>query len=272
MASFAGSDPGEAELATLAAFAGRLADAARSITFAASSAELSVENKAQGGAFDPVTAADREVEQAMRAMIGEHHPEHGVTGEEFGPVAPDRRYVWSLDPIDGTRSFICGLPSWSTLIGLLADGEPVLGIIDVPRVDERFVGFAGKGRLISAQGERPLRASGCAALAEARLSTTDPYLFAGAEADAFERLRRAARVARFGLDAYAYARLAAGGIDLVVESGLQPHDVHALVPVIRAAGGVIGNWEGGTDLASGRVVAAASVALFEQAVAALSMA
>jgi myo-inositol-1(or 4)-monophosphatase len=179
----------------------------------------------------------------------------------LGETAGAGRYVWSVDPIDGTRAFICGLPSWTTLIALIDEGEPVLGLIDVPALDERYLGFAG------APG---LEASDCRSLGEARLSTTDPYLFAGAEADGFTRLRRAARVTRYGLDAYAYARLAAGSIDLVAESGLQPHDYHALIPVVRAAGGVIGNWRGEDDFADGQVLAAATRELFDEAVGVLA--
>ena len=243
------------ELADLAAFAGRLADAARAVTLGA--ADRAAEDKSGGGAYDPVTAADREAERVIRVLIEAVHPDHGISGEEFPEKVGAGRFVWSLDPIDGTRAFICGLPSWTTLIALLDGGEPIVGLIDAPALDERYLGFAGAGGL---------RTSGCRRLAEARLSTTDPYLFAGAEAERFERLRRAARLTRYGLDAYAYARLAGGSIDLVAESGLKPHDYNALIPVVRAAGGVIGNWRGEADFSEGQVLAAASPELFEEAV------
>jgi myo-inositol-1(or 4)-monophosphatase len=242
-------------LSDFAAFAVTLADAARVVTLGA--VDRAAEDKNQGGVYDPVTAADREAERVIRGLIEEAFPEHGIAGEEFGEKAGTGRYVWSLDPIDGTRAFICGLPSWTTLIALLDEGEPVVGLIDAPALDERYLGFAG------ATGSQ---ASGCRRLAEARLSTTDPYLFAGAEAEGFERLRRAARVTRYGLDAYAYARLAAGSIDLVAESGLKPHDYNALIPVVRAAGGVIGNWRGEADFSDGQVLAAATRELFDEAV------
>lgn len=247
-------------------FAHELADAARAVTLAY---EGAAENKDAAGGFDPVTEADRGAERVMRDLIAARHPDHGVSGEEFGETPGEGRWRWSIDPIDGTRSFICGLPSWTTLIALLDEGLPVLGIIDVPRLDERFVA-AGEGAVVMTGGEpRPLAASGCRSLADARLSTTDPLLFAGAEAEGFERVRRAAKVARYGYDAYAYARLAAGGIDLVIEAGLKPHDYNALIPVVRGAGGIIGDWHGGSDFSAGAVVAAATPALYDAAVRAL---
>ena len=243
------------DLSRLAAFAGGLADAARSVTLAQS--DRRAEHKPGSAAYDPVTAADRDAERVIRERIEQAFPDHGIAGEEFGEKPGAGRYVWSIDPIDGTRAFICGLPSWTTLIALLDGGEPVLGLIDVPALDERYVGHAGA---------RGMTASDCRRIGEARLSTTDPYLFSGAEAEGFERLRKAARVTRYGLDAYAYARLAAGSIDLVAESDLQPHDYNALIPVVRASGGVIGNWRGEDDFRAGQVLAAATPELFEEAV------
>jgi myo-inositol-1(or 4)-monophosphatase len=248
---------------TFAAFASRLADAARAVTLAA--AELEIEDKSRGGVFDPVTQADREAEQAMRALIEAEFPDHGIAGEEHEDRPSKGTYCWSLDPIDGTRAFICGLPSWTTLIALLEDDSPILGLIDAPQLGERFL---GDGKHAWLNGEA-IRTSACRALGTARLSTTDPFLFQGEEAAAFARLRGAARVTRYGHDAYGYARLAAGTIDLVAESGLKPYDWHALVPVIRGAGGVVGNWRGGADLSAGQILAAATQELFEEAVALL---
>ena len=247
------------DLIGIAAFACKLADAARDVTLGAT--DRIAEDKSKGGAHDPVTAADRGAERAIRALIEQAFPEHGIAGEEFGVKPGAGRYAWSIDPIDGTRAFICGLPSWTTLIALLDDGQPIMGLIDVPTLDERYLGYAGSSGL---------QASTCRSLTEARASTTDPYLFAGAEAAAFDRLRRTVRVTRYGLDAYAYARLAAGSIDLVAESGLKPHDYNALIPVVRAAGGVIGNWRGEDDFSDGQVLAASTPALFEEAVGLLS--
>lgn len=256
------------KLAAFAAFAGTLADAARRETL--ERAAFSVEDKGHVGWFDPVTEADRGAERVIRQLIEYRHPSHGIKGEEFPDRPAQSGWTWSLDPVDGTRAYICGLPSWTTLIALLENGRPVLGLIDVPRVGERYVGWGGTAVLVQGSRETPLRASGCASLADARVATTDPYLFEGAEAERFERIRRAARLTRYGWDAYAYARVAAGTIDLVVESGLKPHDWNALVPVIRAAGGAVANWEGGADLSAGRIVAAASEALLEEAVRALA--
>ena len=250
-------------------FACALADAARRVTLAGAQAALPCEDKNMGGVFDPVTAADRDAERAMRVLIEARFPDHGIQGEELAARPARGRYAWSLDPIDGTRAFICGLPGWTTLIALLEEGAPSVGLIDAPRLDERYVGTGEAAWLIAPGGRQALAVSGCAALAQARLATTDPYLFQGAEADGFARLRRSVRVTRYGQDAYAYARLAAGTIDLVAESGLSPHDLNALVPVVRGAGGMIGNWRGGEDLDAGQILAAASKGLFEQAVAIL---
>ena len=251
-------------------FACALADAARGVSLPAAMQIGAIDNKVEGAGFDPVTAADRGAEKAMRGIIEYRFPSHGIAGEEF-PDRPARgRHVWSLDPIDGTRSFICGLPSWTTLIALLEDGAPVLGLIDAPRLGERYLGYGETAQLITASNTRMLATSDCRSLAEARFSTTDPYLFAGEEMDAFQRLRVKARLTRFGHDAYAYARLADGTIDLVVESGLQPFDYQALIPVVRGAGGIVGNWEGGPDCTGGRLVAAATRDLFDEAVATLA--
>ncbi len=169
---------------------------------------------------------------------------------------PDREargsYCWSLDPVDGTRSFTCGLPTWVTLIALLRDGLPVLSVIDAPCLGERYIGDRGRTLMVAAASEHALATSPCKRLGEARLSTTDPYLFVGAEKEAFERVRRSVRTTRYGQDGYAYARLAAGTIDLVIESGLKPHDYNALIPVVRGAGGLIGDWRGGEDFSRAR--------------------
>jgi myo-inositol-1(or 4)-monophosphatase len=253
-------------LSRFAAFARTLAAAARVETLGGAEVSYSVENKAGVGAYDPVTEADTAAERALRREIEAAFPEHGIQGEEYPERPAQGRYSWSLDPIDGTRAFVCGLPSWTTLIALLTDGAPVLGAIDVPRLDELYLGYGETALLVSGGKERRLRVSGCTELSDARLATTDPYLFSGVEAEGFARLRGAVRLTRFGWDAYAYARLAAGTVDLVAESGLKPHDYNALVPVIRAAGGVVSTWSGGSDLREGQIVAAATEALLEQAV------
>jgi len=253
------------ELESFAAFAGRLADAARAETLERWRAGCAAEGKAGAADFDPVTEADRGAERAMRALIEAEFPDHGIFGEEFEDRPARGRWAWSLDPVDGTRSFICRLPTWTTLIALLDEGRPVLGVIDAPVLGERYVGW---GEAAWRNGE-PVRASGCARLAEARVSTTDPYLFE--DMGVWERIRGAARTTRYGHDGYGYACLAAGGLDLVIECGLKAHDYNALVPVVRGAGGWIGDWEGGEDFAAGRVIAAASRRLYEEAVGVISL-
>jgi len=228
-----------------------------------------VDNKLDHG-FDPVTEADRNCEKAMRRLIEARFPDHGIRGEEFPDRAGSGPLAWSLDPIDGTRAYICGLPTWTTLIALVDGGEPVLGLVDVPRLDELYIGHAGTAFLLEGGAERPIATSACRSLAEARLSTTDPSLFEGSEAEGFERLRRSVRLTRFGLDGYGYAALAAGRLDIVAESGLKPHDYNAVVALVRAAGGAVSSWSGGSDLAPGQVVAAANQELLEQACALLS--
>lgn len=252
----------------LKAFALRLAQAARGQTLPRLGGG-SVEDKSGAGDFDPVTEADRAAERAMRNMIEEGYPDHGITGEEYPDRPSSSRFCWSLDPIDGTRSFICGLPTWTTLIALLDDGVPILGVIDAPRLGELYIGDGRTASLVTDGNDRRIAASGCTRLSEARLSTTDPFLFSGPDAARFACLRLAARTTRYGHDGYGYARLAAGTIDLVVESGLKPHDYNALVPIVRGSGGVIGNWRGEDDFTLGAIVAAATPALFEEAVALL---
>lgn len=244
---------------SLLPFLHRLSDTARSVTLGAP--VPSADNKAGEGAYDPVTELDRAAERALRAVIEREFPADGIEGEEYGIVRGDASRRWLLDPIDGTRALICGLPSWTTLVALTEDGQPTWGFIDAPRLGELTIGLPGQTLLNGAA----VRVSACTRLAEARLSTTDPHLFVGGEVEGFERVRRAARLTRYGLDAYAYARLSAGHLDLIVESGLKPHDWAALVPVVRGAGGVVGDWQGGSDFGSGAIVAAATPKLFDQA-------
>jgi histidinol phosphatase-like enzyme (inositol monophosphatase family) len=258
------------ELSAFAAFAEELADAARREALRWSDLDWRIEDKSAGGAFDPVTDADRAVERVVRQMIEHKWPDHGIAGEEYGAKQSSSRYEWSLDPIDGTRAFICGLPTWTVLIALLDERRPVVGVIDSPRLGERFVGWGQTGLLIDASGRTPLRTSQCRTLAEARLSTTDPYLFPADDRARFERVRERVRLTRYGLDGYAYGRLASGGLDLVIESGLAPHDMNALLPVARAAGGAVSDWCGGADFSEGKLVAAASEQLLEATIVALN--
>lgn len=250
-------------------FAGRLADAARTETLPRFRAGGVVESKA-GIWFDPVTDADREAERALRRMIAAVYPRHGVIGEEFGAERAEADFRWVIDPVDGTRAFVCGAATWATLIGLEKAGRPALGIIDQPFTDERWLGLPGGATYRRGGEERICRTSGVTDLKRARLSTTDPRreaYFTGEEAEAFASLAAKTQVARFSLDAYAYGLLAIGEIDLVVESGLKRHDFSALVPVVEGAGGVISDWMGARlgDDARGRIIAAASPELHRAA-------
>jgi len=217
---------------------------------------LSIEDKGRGGSFDPVTAADHAAETVMRALIRRTFPDHGIVGEEYGQERADAEYVWVLDPIDGTKSFISGMPAWGTLIGLLRSGEPVFGMMSQPFTRERFSGGGGAARYRGPAGERDLRARPCARLSEAVLFTTSPRLMNDADRNSFGRVEDAVRLSRYGGDCYAYCMLAAGHVDLVIETELKPYDVLPLVPIIIGAGGMITSWEGGAPHAGGRIIAA----------------
>jgi len=217
---------------------------------------LGVEDKGSAAGFDPVTAADRAAESAMRALIKSSFPEHGIVGEEYGNEQTQAEYVWVLDPIDGTKSFITGMPAWGSLIALTRNGEPVFGMMHQPFIRERFAGDGGATRYRGPAGERELHVRACAALADAMMFTTSPQLMNDADRTAFGRVEAAVRLSRYGGDCYAYCMLAAGHVDLVIETGLKPHDIVALIPIIEGAGGVVTSWEGGSAVKGGRVVAA----------------
>ncbi|WP_417481949.1 histidinol-phosphatase [Maricaulis sp.] len=248
--------------------AARMADAARAAIAPHFRQPLAVENKLQAG-FDPVTIADRASETAMRAVLAELAPDDGILGEEFAPKPGLNGRQWVLDPIDGTRAFIAGLPSWTVLIALSEQDQPRIGLIDQPLTGERFIGWPGGACWQRGNETRNLQTSRTAALSDAILSSTDPYLFQGDEAAVFDHLRQRVRLCRYGYDAYAYAMLAMGGIDLVVESGLQTYDVQAIMPVVRGAGGVMTNWSGGDCSGGGQVVAAANRELLAETLALL---
>ena len=204
-----------------------------------------LDNKKGPGGFDPVTEADKGAERAIRQMVAARYPDHGFIGEEYGEDRPDAEFVWVLDPVDGTRAFIAGLPLWCTLIGLRRQGTPVLGSIGQPYIGELYIGHAGGARLISRGGERPLKVRPCPELRQAIIATTDPEMcFRPAELGAWTQVRAAARLARLGCDAYAYAMVAAGTLDLVLEGGLAVWDIEAAIPVIEGAGGLVTDWRG----------------------------
>jgi len=237
------------------AFVDALATAAGEAILPFFRTSLTVDNKKRGG-FDPVTAADRAAEQAMRALIRQKLPAHGIIGEEFGPERADAEYVWVLDPIDGTKSFISGIPAWGTLIALTRRGAPVFGMMHQPFTREHFSGDGLAARYRGPAGNRALRVRPCEQLAEAILFTTSPLLMNATDRTAFERVENAARLSRYGGDCYAYCMLAAGHIDLVVETELKPYDIVPLVPIVTGAGGIVTTWEGEAPTAGGRIVAA----------------
>jgi len=233
------------------ALAGELAERAGAIIRRHFRQTITVEQKPDR---TPVTVADREAEKAMREMIEQRYPEHGIWGEEFGKVRADSDCVWVLDPIDGTKSFIAGVPLFGTLIALAYKGKPVLGIIDQPISRERWVGASGHATLMNG---RPAKTRACAALSEATLYATSPDMFEGQDESSFQRLQSAVKLSRFGADCYAYGLVAAGFIDLVVECGLKTYDFCALAPVVAGAGGVMTDWQGKplTLQSDGRVLA-----------------
>lgn len=239
-----------------------LADAAATAILPHFRTALAVENKLSG-AFDPVTVADRAGEAAMRALIDRVHPDHGILGEEYGSEGLDRAHVWVLDPVDGTRSFITGIPLWGTLIGLRHDGRPVQGMMAQPFIGERFYGDGKTATWTGPGGERVLKTRACTSLAEASLFTTSLHAFGDAERSAYLAVEAEAKLVRYSADCYAYAMVAAGQIDVVIEAGLQPYDITALIPVIEGAGGVVTSWAGGSATDGGAVVASGDPRLHE---------
>jgi histidinol phosphatase-like enzyme (inositol monophosphatase family) len=243
----------EAELNEAAAFAGRLADEAGAVALRYYRQPVAVETKDDAS---PVTRADREAERAMRTLIEATYPEDGIVGEEHGRERAGAGRQWVLDPIDGTRSFVTGVPLFGTLIALAVDGVPVVGVIDQPVTKERWIGIAGGPTTLNGA---PVHTRACPALASAMLSTTGEEFIEGpGEYDAFARVRNEAGGFRRVPDCYGYAMLASGFVDLVIEAGLKTWDLAALRPVIEGAGGVVTDWRGRPlDLESdGRIAAA----------------
>ena len=248
------------------ALAHRLADAARPISQRYFRTPVSVDDKSDAS---PVTIADREAEEAMRAILDKEVPAHGVHGEEHGVERGDAEYVWVLDPIDGTRAFITGLPIWGTLIALLHNGVPVLGVIDQPILKERWLGVAGRPSTFNGQ---PIQVRACPTLDKAYMYSTSPIMFSGDVSRKHAALADAVKLFRWGGDCYAYGLLASGHVDLVVENSLKLYDFAALVPVIKGAGGLITDWQGRElDMNSdGSVLAAGDAAVHRAAARILS--
>ncbi|WP_435166827.1 inositol monophosphatase family protein [Falsirhodobacter sp. 1013] len=247
-----------------------LAEAARGAAMALfRQPSLGVDNKAPAH-FDPVTAADRAAEDAMRAILARRRPQDGILGEERGHTEGTSGLTWVLDPIDGTRAFLCGTPTWGVLIAVSDAKGPVYGLIDQPHIGERFEGGFGLAQVAGPHGIHPLRTRAPRPLREAFLSSTFPEVGSAEEEAAFRRVKDQARLTRYGMDCYAYALLAAGQIDLVIEAGLQPYDIHAPIAVIQAAGGLVTDWTGGPAVQGGRVLAAANAAIHAEAMALLN--
>ena len=247
-----------------------LADAARAAIAPHFRALKTIENKKSNSDFDPVTIADRAAEEAMRAVLANLRPEDAIHGEEFVKLDGSTGRTWVLDPIDGTRAFVAGLPVWTTLIGLVdSNGDAVVGVIDQPVLNERYFGSAAGSFLRQSNRDTQIRVSECQDLREAIIATTDPFIMSPPEQGAWTHLRHTARIVRYGLDAYAYARLAAGTIDLVAESGLAPYDAAALIPIVRGAGGLACDWRGAPAKPGGQLVCASHQNVLDQALISL---
>jgi histidinol phosphatase-like enzyme (inositol monophosphatase family) len=262
--------PDPTTAAELRAVAHEMADAARVTTLRHfRSRGLTAESK-EAAHFDPVTIADRETEAAMRAVLARRRPEDAILGEEYAPTAGRSGLTWVIDPIDGTRSYMSGTPVWGVLIAVCDAGGPIYGLIDQPFTGERFEGGLGQAGMAWPGGTAALGTRPTARLADAILFSTFPEVGTPAERAGFEGVARAVRLTRYGMDCYAYALVAAGQIDLVIEAGLESYDVCAPIAVIAAAGGIVTDWRGRPAHGGGRILAAANPALHQAALAILS--
>jgi histidinol phosphatase-like enzyme (inositol monophosphatase family) len=256
--------------AELTATAHELADVARGATLLHfRTPELAAETK-ETTRFDPVTAADRLSEQRMREVLARRRPDDGILGEEFGTKPGTSGLTWVLDPIDGTRGYLSGTPTWGVLIAVRDATGPLFGVIDQPYIGERFEGGLGRARVVGPMGEAALAVRKARPLSEAILFTTFPEVGTSAEGAAFRRVASGAKLVRYGTDCYAYALIAAGQIDLVIEAGLQAYDVQAPIAVIEAAGGIVTDWQGHPVHDGGQVIAAASREVHAEALALLN--
>ena len=224
---------------------------------------VTVDNKESTG-FDPVTEADRAAEKAIRQLITERYPEHGILGEEHGDVGLDRDYVWVIDPIDGTRAFISGLPVWGTLVGLYHKGKAVMGMMDQPFTGERFIARPGEAMVKRHGVTSGLSTRKNVSLDQAIMMTTSPKIFSADREPSYRQVESRAQLARYGCDCYAYAMVASGYIDLVVEADLKPYDVGGLIPLVEQAGGVMTTWTGERPEMGGTIVASGSAQLHEE--------
>ncbi|MGF9692194.1 MULTISPECIES: histidinol-phosphatase [unclassified Rhizobium] len=251
------------------AFFDSLADAARRETLPRFRSGTSVSNKLASG-FDPVTEADQAAEAAIRELVTAWYPEHGMLGEEHESFGLDREHVWVIDPIDGTRAFISGVPVWGTLIGFYSGGRARLGMMDQPFTGERYFADGERSWYRGPDGERQIRTRDCGSLSQATLFTTSPHIFNAAEIERYRSVEAKVQLFRYGVDCYAYALLAAGHVDLVIENNLKPYDVGALIPLIEQAGGIITTWDGGRPENGGNIIAAGCRSVYDEARALLA--
>jgi myo-inositol-1(or 4)-monophosphatase len=246
-----------------------LADAARPVTLAYFRAlDLSAEDKG-GSVFDPVTIADRAAEKAMRAILTKERPQDAILGEEFGHQEGSSGLTWVLDPIDGTRGYISGTPTWGVLISVADENGPLFGIIDQPYIGERFVGGFGMAEMTGPQGKTSLLCRAPRKLADATVLTTFPEVGSEFEGRSFHAVAGKAKLTRYGMDCYGYALLAAGQVDLVIEAGLNAYDIQAPIAVVQAAGGIVTDWNGQPAHEGGRAIAAANPQIHAEALAIL---
>lgn len=263
------------ELHTYADFMGVLAKASGDIITPLFRSDLKVENKKTYDFFDPVTEADRGAEAAIRKLINEHYPDHGIFGEEYGEDIGKSPLTWTIDPIDGTRAFVLGLPSWGTLVALHNGARPVLGMLNQPFMKECFIGAPqiDLAELRNSAGTTPLCTRNCGTLSNASLTSTHPSMFAKEpHKSLYRELQSKVRQEGFGGDCYGYGLIALGTHDLVVENMLSAYDIQALIPLIEAAGGIVTSWDGGPADLGGAVIAAGSKAVHAEALAILSQA
>lgn len=264
--------PAASSYNALLVLAHRLADVSAAAIMPHFRRPLAVENKGGTARFDPVTVADQAAERDMSRLLAKEYPDHGLVGEEHGTRAGAGRYTWVLDPIDGTRGFMTGTPMWGTLIGLMDRDKPLLGMMNQPFTGERvWSGLSGSSWRLPDGRVRRTKVRPCATLADAMLMSTTPDMFAqGLEQDRFNAVHRSVRMTRYGTDCMGYCLLAAGHVDLVVEAGLKPYDIVALIPIIERAGGIVTTWDGGPATGGGRIVAAGDRRVHAAAVKVLS--
>lgn len=269
MKSATNSFPSEQEIEERLAFIISVANRSASVILPYFRGSYATENKDRHGRFDPVTEADRAGEKFIRELIIAHYPEDAILGEEYGSKEGSSAYCWIIDPIDGTRSFVTGIPLWGTLIGLTYRSRSFVGVMNQPYTNELFYGSPAGAYLFRNGRKLRLETRHCTELADAQVANTAAIFSKTDDSNAFERIRKAANMVRHGGDCYLYAMLAAGQIDLVIESGLKSYDIAAMIPIVENAGGIITTWEGTSASKGGCIIAAGCQVLHEAAISLL---